>query len=48
MYISDHFDKWESIDLTMRKLHEVSFVVQGYKSGGSYEFKELDVFIKNK
>jgi endo-1,4-beta-xylanase len=46
IHISDHFDQWESLGLTMGKLHEVSFVVEGYKSSGSFEFKELDVFIK--
>jgi hypothetical protein len=30
----------------MEKLHEVSFVVEGYKSSGSFEFKELDIFAK--
>jgi endo-1,4-beta-xylanase len=46
IHISDHFDQWESIGLTMGKLHEVSFVVEGYKSSGSFEFKELDIFAK--
>jgi hypothetical protein len=27
----------------MRKMHEVSFVVKGYKSSGSFEFKELKI-----
>lgn len=43
--ISDHFEKWESLGLEMGNLHEVSFVVEGYQSSGSFEFTELDVFI---
>ena len=46
IHISDHFNKWESLGLNMGKLHEVSFVVEGYKSSGSFEFNELDVFVK--
>ena len=46
IHISDHFNKWESLGLNMVKLHAVSFVVEGYKSSGRFEFKELDVFVK--
>lgn len=44
--ISDHFKKWESIGMEMGKLHEVSFVVEGYKSNGSFAFTNLDVYCK--
>jgi endo-1,4-beta-xylanase len=26
-------------------MYEVSFVVEGYKSNGSFEFTELDIFV---
>ncbi|MHA7059108.1 glycoside hydrolase family 11 protein [Aquimarina sp. M1] len=42
--ISEHFRQWESIDMNLGKLHEVSFVVEGYQSSGSFEFIELDIF----
>lgn len=45
--ISEHFNKWESLGMKMGKMHEVSFVVEGYKSNGSFNFSELDVFIEN-
>ncbi|WP_108804034.1 glycoside hydrolase family 11 protein [Aquimarina sp. Aq107] len=45
--ISEHFKQWESIDMNLGKLHEVSFVVEGYQSSGSFEFNELDIFIDN-
>ena len=45
--ISDHFDKWESLGMDMGKLHEVSFVVEGYQSSGSFAFNALDVYVKN-
>lgn len=44
--ISAHFNKWESLGLDLGKLDEVSFVVEGYQSNGSFAFKELDVFLK--
>lgn len=43
--ISDHFDKWESLGMELGKLHEVSFVVEGYQSNGTFEFKALDVYV---
>ncbi|HLW08624.1 MAG TPA: glycoside hydrolase family 11 protein [Marinilabiliaceae bacterium] len=43
--ISAHFDKWESLGLEMGKMYEVAFVVEGYKSNGSFEFTELDVSV---
>ncbi len=42
--ISDHFDKWESLGMDLGKLHEVSFVVEGYQSSGNFEFTDLDVY----
>ena len=45
--ISDHFEKWESLGMDLGKLHEVSFVVEGYQSDGSFAFEELDVFISD-
>ncbi len=44
--ISAHFDKWESLGMDLGKLDEVSFVVEGYKSNGSFAFKELEVLLK--
>ena len=44
--ISGHFDKWSSLGMPMGKLDEVSFVVEGYKSNGTFEFKELEVVVK--
>jgi endo-1,4-beta-xylanase len=41
--ISEHFDKWKELGMEMGKMHEVSFVVEGYKSEGSFEFKELNI-----
>lgn len=43
--ISDHFEKWESLGLELGKLHEVSFVVEGYQSNGNFNFTSLDVFV---
>ncbi|MBW1297222.1 glycoside hydrolase family 11 protein [Aquimarina litoralis] len=45
--ISDHFRQWESIGMNLGKLHEVSVVVEGYQSNGSFEFTELDVSVDN-
>lgn len=45
--ISEHFDKWESLGMEMGKMYEVSFVVEGYQSSGSFEFTELDIFVSN-
>ena len=33
--------------MEMGKLYEVSFVVEGYQSSGSFEFTDLDVFVKD-
>ncbi len=46
--VSEHFKMWESLGMEMGKLHEVSFVVEGYKSEGSFDFKELEVQVKEK
>ncbi len=45
--ITGHFEKWESLGLELGKLHEVSFVVEGYQSNGSFEFTELEVIADN-
>ena len=44
--ISAHFNQWMSLGMEMGKLHEVSFVVEGYQSSGAFEFKTLEVFVK--
>ncbi len=44
--ISEHFRKWEEFNMDLGKLYEVSFVVEGYKSNGNFEFKELNVFVE--
>lgn len=44
--ISEHFKKWESLNMPLGYLFEVSFVVEGYKSNGSFEFTYLDISIK--
>lgn len=41
--ISEHFNKWESLGMDLGKLHEVSIVVEGYQSNGTFEFTTLDV-----
>lgn len=41
--VSEHFKKWESSGMTMGKMYEVSFVVEGYQSSGSFDFKELEM-----
>lgn len=45
--ISEHFDTWESIGMDLGKMYEVSFVVEGYQSSGSFEFTALDVFMNH-
>lgn len=45
--ISDHFKAWETLEMDMGKLFEVSFVVEGYKSSGTFNFSELDVYVNN-
>ncbi len=44
--ISNHFKKWESLGMNMGRIHEVSFVVEGYRSCGSFDFKRLDISCK--
>lgn len=46
--VSKHFEKWEELGMPMGKLYEVSMVVEGYQSKGSFEFKELDVIESKK
>ncbi len=41
--ISEHFNKWESLGLQLGKMHEVSFVVEGYHNSGKFNFKELEI-----
>lgn len=41
--VSAHFNKWESAGMTLGKMYEVSFVVEGYQSSGSFDFKELEM-----
>lgn len=43
--ISEHFKKWESLGMDMGKMHEVSFVVEGYQSNGSFKFNTLDIIV---
>ncbi|MDA3931050.1 MAG: glycoside hydrolase family 11 protein [Prolixibacteraceae bacterium] len=45
--ITEHFDMWESLGMDLGKMYEVSFVVEGYKSNGNFEFTELDVFLSD-
>lgn len=45
--ISDHFDQWESLGMELGKLHEVSFVVEGFQSSGDFAFTALDVFLSD-
>lgn len=44
--ISAHFDKWEELGMKMGLMHEVSIVVEGYKSSGSFCFNELKVIVE--
>lgn len=43
--ISEHFKKWESLNMKMGKMYEVSFVVEGYRNSGSFDFKELEMTV---
>ncbi len=43
--VTEHFNKWESYQMKMGKMYEVSFVVEGYQSNGSFDFKELEMTI---
>lgn len=43
--ITNHFEKWESLGMELGKLYEVSFVVEGFKNSGNFEFTELDIFV---
>ena len=45
--ISEHFNTWEALGMVMGKMYEVSFVVEGYQSSGSFEFTDLDVFVND-
>jgi endo-1,4-beta-xylanase len=45
--ISEHFLKWESLGMEMGKMYEVSFVVEGYQSSGSFDFTALEVLVSN-
>lgn len=41
--ISEHFAAWEALGMDMGNMYEVSFVVEGYKSSGSFEFTSLEI-----
>lgn len=41
--ISDHFAEWESLGMELGKMYEVSFVVEGYQSRGTFEFNALEI-----
>ncbi|MFH0756848.1 MAG: glycoside hydrolase family 11 protein [Bacteroidota bacterium] len=43
--ISEHFNEWEALGMDLGEMHEVSFVVEGYHNGGSFEFTDLDLFV---
>ncbi|MBN2166324.1 MAG: glycoside hydrolase family 11 protein [Marinilabiliaceae bacterium] len=43
--ISDHFKKWEELGMELGKMYEVSMVVEGYQSSGSFEFTELEITV---
>lgn len=42
--ISEHFEEWEALGMEMGKMFEVSYVIEGYQSSGSFDFTELDIF----
>jgi endo-1,4-beta-xylanase len=44
--ISEHFKMWEKSGLDLGKMHEVSFVVEGYHNSGSFNFNDLDLFVE--
>ena len=44
--ISEHFAKWEEFGMDLGKMHEVSFVVEGYQNSGSFRFKDLKLYVK--
>lgn len=44
--ISEHFEKWEELGMTMGKMYEVSMVVEGYQSSGRFAFKEFEVVVE--
>lgn len=44
--VSEHFVKWEECGMNLGKMHEVSFVVEGYQNSGSFKFKDLNLYVK--
>ena len=44
--ISAHFDFWESLGMDLGKFYEVTFVVEGYRSNGKFEFTELEINVE--
>ncbi|URW79213.1 glycoside hydrolase family 11 protein [Xiashengella succiniciproducens] len=44
--ISAHFDFWESLGMELGKFYEVTFVVEGYRSNGTFEFTELEINVE--
>lgn len=45
--ISEHFNKWEELGMDMGKMYEVSFVVEGYKSSGNFDFTDLEILVSD-
>lgn len=43
--ITAHFKAWEALGMELGKMYEVSFVVEGYRSSGSFEFNTLDITV---
>jgi len=43
--ISEHFKKWESLQMPLGKLYEVAFVVEGYQSSGTFDFQSLEISV---
>ncbi len=41
--ISKHFNAWQKLGMDMGLMHEVSFVVEGYKNKGDFKFTHLDI-----
>ena len=44
--ITKHFEIWEDKDIELGKIHEVSFVVEGFKSSGYFDFEDLIITIE--
>jgi endo-1,4-beta-xylanase len=46
IHITEHFQEWAKLGMELGKLHEVSFVVEGYKSSGTFRFADLNLYVK--